>query len=890
MRRLITLTSFLSFCFLCYPQMLNNSFTDSIISRFSTQLEIFPQEKIHIQTDKSDYVSGESIWTRFFLTDAVLHKPTTASRYIYAELISPMDSVISRVKIRPVDSMYYGYIPIPDNLPEGDYTLRAYTHFMRSLNDSYFHKKTIRIGHPLSSSIKTDIQFIDDKEQKLKLKIKFIDLETNKQFQPDNFKIQFPNTPLKSVKVKDDGIAYISFDLSNSLKHNSVYFEVTKQKQTYTQYVQIPISGEDFDVSFFPEGGYMVAQSNCQIAFKALNANGLSEDVEGDLFDNEGEKITSLKSLHLGMGSFNFIPIDGKSYYAIIRNRSNISKRFELPPLPAKSHSLKVEWRKENLAVSVLQTKDGLNSQPLYLVIHSRGVIQYANLWDNRKEFIFIPSKQFPSGILQVLLIDSNMNILSERLTFCTNEDQAKVSFQSNKPNYTKREVVNGKIKITDAYNKPLQGTFSIAVTDDNDVSVDTCQNILSNLLLSSELKGYIESPAYYFRKEDRFTSTALDLLMLTQGWRRYNIPDVIKGKFQYPSSPIELGQQISGSVTSWVRDKPSENGLVGIFSPNNSYFNTSIIDDEGRFYFNGFEMSDSTQYIIRALSKKGDKYVKLKMDEEEFPKVGLPIPLHSIKKEEEKSFLDYIVKSDMKYTMENGIRSIFLSEAKVTALAKTRKDEFDSFFLKYADKTITITDTENQNILFVEDFFRLIPELQTRRVLYTAHGVTNKFINKFTFRGGFPIVVIDDTPMISDFDIDEINIFEVASIGFIRPPKSGSIIPDGGNGAVIITTKRGAPKEKKDMNIASISPLGYQQTVEFYSPKYETKEQKNDNTPDLRSTIYWKPDGKTSTNGEANIDFYTADSSEGSYSVAIEGISDEGKIFHTIEKISIKE
>lgn len=875
--------------------MLNNSFTDSIISRFSTQLEIFPQEKIHIQTDKSYYVSGENIWTRFFLTDAVLHKPTTASRYIYGELISPMDSVISRVKIRPVDSMYYGYIPIPDNLPEGDYTLRAYTHFMRSLDDSYFHKKTIRIGHPLSSSIKTDIQLIDDKEQKLKLKIKFIDLETNEQFQPDNFKIQFPNTPLKSVKVKDDGIAYISFDLSNNLKHNSVYFEVTKQKKTYTQYIQIPISGEDFDVSFFPEGGYMVAQSNCQIAFKALNANGLSEDVEGDLFDNEGEKITSLKSLHLGMGSFNFIPVDGKSYYAIIRNKSNISKRFELPPLPAKLHSLKVEWRKENLAVSVLQTKDGLNSQPLYLVIHSRGVIQYANLWDNRKEFIFIPSKQFPSGILQVLLIDSNMNILSERLTFCTNEDQAKVSFQSNKPNYTRREVVNGKIKITDAYNKPLQGTFSVAVTDDNDVSVDTCQNILSNLLLSSELKGHIESPAYYFRKDDRSTSTALDLLMLTQGWRRYNIPDVIKGKYQYPSSPIELGQQISGNVTSWVRDKPSENGLVGIFSPNNSYFNTSIIDDEGRFYFNGFEMSDSTQYIIRALSKKRDKYVKLKVDGEEFPKVGLPIPLHSIKKEEEKSFLDYIVKSDMKYTMENGIRSIFLSEVKVTAPAKTKKDEFDSFYIDYADKVINLTDTENHNILFVEDIPQLLTELQTVKVFENG-----KFSNRFAFRNRISVslnmprpyakIVIDDFPMADDYNIEDINIFEVASVGYIKPPRSGILIMDAYAGAVIITTKRGAAKEKKDMNIASIRPLGYQQTVEFYSPKYETKEQKNDNTPDLRSTIYWKPDGKISTNGEANIDFYTADSSEGSYSVAIEGISKEGKIFHTIEKILIKE
>lgn len=123
-----------------------------------------------------------------------------------------------------------------------------------------------------------------------------------------------------------------------------------------------------------------------------------------------------------------------------------------------------------------------------------------------------------------------------------------------------------------------------------------------------------------------------------------------------------------------------------------------------------------------------------------------------------------------------------------------------------------------------------------------------------------------------------------------MRAPRSSALIPGAGAGAILITTTRGGAKEKKDLNITSITPLGYQEPAEFYSPKYETKEQIDDQTPDLRTTIYWKPNGKTSDKGEAKIDFYTADSSEGSYSVVIEGISKEGKIFHTIDKILIKE
>lgn len=111
----------------------------SIGNLFLRQISVFPQEKIYIQTDKSAYVVGDTLWMRIHLVDALFLKQANASRYVYVELLNPLANVIERVMIRP-DSLgyFYGHIPVDEDLPEGDYSLRAYTRFMQNLGEDYF--------------------------------------------------------------------------------------------------------------------------------------------------------------------------------------------------------------------------------------------------------------------------------------------------------------------------------------------------------------------------------------------------------------------------------------------------------------------------------------------------------------------------------------------------------------------------------------------------------------------------------------------------------------------------------------------------------------------------------------------------------------------------------
>ena len=153
MKRSITLIiNLLCITLSVYGQYLSS---DTILSRIWLQTNVFPQEKIYLQTDKVDYVAGETIWLRAFLTDAATHIPSYRSRYVYVELVNPFNVVEQRVRLRQ-DSLniIHGHIALSSNLAGGDYSIRAYTHYMQSQGEDYFFRKPIRIISPYSKGLK----------------------------------------------------------------------------------------------------------------------------------------------------------------------------------------------------------------------------------------------------------------------------------------------------------------------------------------------------------------------------------------------------------------------------------------------------------------------------------------------------------------------------------------------------------------------------------------------------------------------------------------------------------------------------------------------------------------------------------------------------------------
>lgn len=881
---------------------------DSINNRLTQQLVLFPQEKIYIHTDKSQYISGEKIWFRIHLVDAIYHQKAIVSKYAYVELINPLDSIVCRVKTK-IDNngIHAGYMLLPEDIIAGEYTLQASTNYMNNLDKDYFFKKRIDINDPSRSSIQPQITFEHESENRVKAKISFYDTANDDLIIPENAKISLNGGIPNRLKFNDNKSAQSNFKLNKKNENSVVNIEFVKDKRLGKYYIPIPDSEKDFEVSFFPEGGYLIDGINSSIAFKAINKNGTSEYITGEVFDEENNFITDLKTLHAGMGVFTLTPLKNKNYYAICKNTHNIEKRIDLPSVIDNTYTLKAVWKEHNLLLSVNKPTAFSRTIPLNLLIHCRGQLLYFSEWDFSNEIMTLPQNMLSTGVLQILLLDNELNPLSERLVFCQNTNQTRTKFQTDQNNYKTRQKVSALMTVINSKNNPVSGNFSVSVTDNQDILPDTTNNILTSLLLTSDIKGFVENPSFYFNPNSRQANKALDILMMTQGWRRYDIPNSLKGKYQTPNILFGEDGQIKGYVKGYWRGKPVGNSNVSIVSFDPLYMNMTTTDTDGLFNFGDIEYPDSTRFVIQALNQKGKDGVGLEVNEEIYSATGKHLPFINYYKTKSTNnkIEDYIKKADLKYTYENGNRMIYLDEVKVTGF--TNKKENESFYSRFSSQTIPLEEIEKAHD--VESILRMkVPGIRITEIYETDERDSDRGITQdkapvrahraVILRGGAsysygyqPATIILDNMIMQDFYLDDLNINDIEQIDIIKGAQSVALGSQGFGGAIAITTKKGTNRTVsiKKSNIKTIYPLGFQKPVEFYSPKYETREQLNDKTPDLRTTIFWKPDIIVSQEGKASFDFYTADSKDTEYSVIIEGITDDGEIIYARETISIE-
>ena len=857
---------------------------DSLIARIIEQIVLFPQEKIHLQTDKPVYISGETIWLRAHVANAVLHTPVT-NQYVYAEMINPLDSVVERVKIRATGGAFSGYIELDQALPEGDYTLCAYTENMLNPGADYLFRKKIRVVGPFSATVNTKVTFRFDKGDRMKAEVIFRDIKTGKKVIPDKINMRINTQPLIAVESDADTVFRFSFRLPAESDRRILSVETAKSKA----FIPVPYPHGDYDVSFFPEGGNLPSGTMCAIAFKALTAEGMPETVKGEILDSAGNIYARLQTTHDGMGKFYLEADEDVKYYALCTNEQGLEKRFELPPAHRDAFSLKAETSGDSVFISVMHSGDMSDLRELFLVLHTRGIVHYAEPWDDAYGKIYFDRKSFPSGILQAILFDEEMNPLSERLVFCLSKDQAMAEFNTDRQDYEKRQQVNANLHITGPDGLPREGNFSVSVTDDNDIKQDSSLSILTSILLTSDLKGNISNPAFYFDERNPLAKYALDLLMMTNGWRRYDIPEVAAGKFRKMAFTPKLGMEISGRVRTLISGRPVEKATVAAFSWESGYYEETLTDSVGRFAFRGIEFPDSTGFVIQALNKSGKPGVELVIDNDLFPRaVKLPLSatpgIEAVDDKEQIS--DYVTKADTKYTMENGMRTIYIEEVVITARAPEKKDYSFSYYMpRVTQSSLNVMDYEQIEELHPALTSELIYHIPFTRV---EGGKVIIERMKYGINGFNPAVLVLDDMIIHDYDIDMIDPYSIERIAVLKGGQATLLGGAGASGAIVITTRKGAGiyKDVPKFNIRSITPMGFQKPAEFYAPRYDTRESRESGPPDLRTTIYWNPNVSVTTDGKAVFDFFTADVPS-DYTVLIEGITTDGLIINGRNRIS---
>ena len=609
-----------------------------------------------------------------------------------------------------------------------------------------------------------------------------------------------------------------------------------------------------------------------------------------EIVDNNGNFITSVQTVHFGMGVFSLVPESGKKYFLKCRNRNGVEQQFDLPQTMAHAFALTATQINNCVSVSVRQSSRSPDI-PLYLLAHCRGRVVYFAAWDKARKSAVIPEETLPAGVIQWVLFDEAMNPLSERLVFNKDHDPAKVEFHTDRATYSTREQVISTLSIVDADGNPLSGHLSVAVTDDMDLAVDSTTTISSTLLLSSELRGYIENSAFYLQDNDR-SAFALDLLMMTHGWRRYDVAEAISGNPANPQISFQQSQAISGRVQSELLSRPVAGSEI-IIQSKAGYFGITSTDENGAFRVDDLEYPDSTSFFVQARNRRGNSNVELVMNREIFPGL-IHAPQSDLTEsmglqEEAKSESEpdaFLRKAELHALYDEDIRMMYIPEVVISAQRKERKEEprLQYWINEGSDRTIRREDFEKTNPTLVTDLLLRVP------------GVNVFSDGKISIRGGgLPLVIINgitcewnDSTLFSPFEW--VDVQDVESIDVFTGGSAAVFGSRGQFGAISITTRSGGVDFSKTTapNHTVYTPLGYQTPVEFYSPKYETLEAKVLNIPDFRTTLFWKPDIVISVDEESGFEFYTSDF-QTTYTVVIEGVTTDGRTFRQVEKIEVK-
>ena len=847
---------------------------DTIIANFSL-MERIPKEKLYLHLDKPFYGAGEKIWFKGYLVNAITHQDNAQSNFIITELINRSDSIVERKKIRRDSLGFHNAFTLPATLPAGDYYLRGYSNWMLNEDPDFFFSRNIKIGNSIDNTIVSSIEYQQEDDTHYTAKIKFT---SNVQAVFENTTIKYlylENGKIKNKgKKKTDENGWISISLPDlkSPAARRIEVEFDDPQYIYKRTFHLPVFTNDFDVKFFPEGGALINIPHQNVAFKAQGADGFSKEIEGFLFNSKGDTLTNFRSEHNGMGIFTMNPVNNETYYVTVRTNDSITKRFDLPAIEPKGISIAMSHYKQEIRYEIQKTEATEWPQKLFLLAHTRGKLAILQPINPKRTFGKMNDSLFTEGITHFMLIDEQGNALSERLIFVPDHKPNQWQITADQPTYGKREKVSLQIAAKDNEGNPVEGTFSVSITDRKSIQPDSlADNILSNLLLTSDLKGYVEDPAFYFLNQDARTLRSIDYLMMTHGWRRHKMENVLRTPSLNFTNYIEKGQTISGRIMGFFGANVKK-GPICVLAPKYNIIATTETDEKGQFIVNT-SFRDSTTFLVQARTKKGFAGVDILMDPPQYPVATHKAPYFN----GATTFMeDYLMNTRDQYYMEGGMRVYNLKEVTVTA-----KRERPSSKSIYTGGINTYTVEEDRLQGYGQTAFDAASRLP-------SVTITNGSEIHIRNNSEPAIIVIDDIVYEDASDIlKDIQVSDMSSISLLRGADAVILGPRASGGAVVITLKdpRNLPA-RPAQGIITYTPLGYSESVEFYHPTYDTPEKKNAQRSDFRSTVYWNPELRLDAEGKATIEYYTPDSTAPE-DIIIEGVDKNGKVCRILQTIN---
>ncbi len=878
---------------------------NTIVDRSQKLIEEYPSEKVYLHFDKPYYALGDTIWFKGYVATGQ-DLPSDLSKVLYVDVISESDSLIRSMKLPVVNTSAYGSLTLdPSIYKSGNYRIRAYTYWMLNFSEEYFFTKNVKVGNAINRNIITHVSLNGqnpDSSPVITAKIAYKDPDgnpfANKRISW-NLISKFETLARGRETTNAEGIVTLKLSANQKAALDTGVLVTVLEAETgkmITSQFPLKNSFSGADIQFFPEGGDLIENVSSKVAFKAIQEKGLGLNVKGEIVDNTGKVVSSIQSQHQGMGVFTLLPESGRSYKANLTFSNGIKKTVALPEVKKTGISISViNTTPSNIILQLSSNQAFFNQnhdKNFYLVARSKGVICFAAQTNLATINIgaSLPKNKFPTGIVQITLFTNKGEPLTERLVFVYHTGVSSLTVNTDKKVYGSRQAVKMNINAK-TKNVPVEGNYSLSVINESKVphSDDEETTILSSFLLSSELKGYIEKPNYYFNQMNDKKLADLDVLMLTQGYRKFSYEDIIKGREPVISVLPEQGIEFSGTLRT-SNGMPVSKGSLKLVVPESRFYAETTTNLKGEFKFEKVMITDSAEATISARSSTAARNMMIMLDGTAFPTTGKNVNAPETELNIDSVLATYLDNSKRQYFLATQM----LQEVVVKAAPIKKASHMDH-------PALSGLGTQPDHLIDGERFKGctiLLTCLQT-----AATGLTfndNNFYVTRVYNSGLRVPVqifFNGMPVDANYlnninpaDVDNIEIFLKDELGMVNRMYNS-------NGVLVINSKatpKGTPVSAEDLkklfpqnNVLTFNPHGYIKKREFYSPKYLSPESRTTGS-DLRSTVYWNPRIFTDKAGNMEVEFYNGDN-KGTYKAIVEGTDIDGNLSRFIYRYKVE-
>lgn len=690
------------------------------------------------------------------------------------------------------------------------------------------------------------------------------------------------------------------YQLSNSdqLERSISTYELSPSMETRPEETK-----EKLSLRFFPEGGQLVEGLTSQVAFKAESKSEGEINLSGTLYTQEGQEITSFETLHDGMGCFEYTP-SAKPAIAKV-NYHGKDYKFSLPKALPNGYVLKINNNAGAISVEVA-CNASTPQDTLAVFVNHQGrpyAYQLISCQVNKPQSFTLLSRKLPPGVLQISLINRAGNTISERFVFSSPRAPLQISPNGLKTIYAPYAPIRCELQVNNALGEPIPSKLSVSIRDAlrSDYSAYD-NNLFTDLLLTSDLKGYIHQPGYYFTEASPRKQKELDILLLVHGWRKYDMSQLIGTTpfvaNQAPESQLVLYGQVKSTI---LKNKLKNIDLsVMVKKDANIITGQTVTDENGYFSIPMEDFEGELEAIIqtRRAGKERNKDASIFIDRHFSPAVRaygyseLHPKWNSIDRWQQQAekfdslYMDSVRRADGLYLLDEvEIKSKRRSKS-TNMTTKINEQSIDAYYdirqsvdklrdngkvvttipelmeklspLFYWDRTNDTYTYRQKPICYIMEN-RILSETEVKMMLTEVDGLASIIIGKGS--GGISDEIIQNTKLSNSNDVN-ISELDKYSIFYLIPLPRHNVLNK---------------HETAALGTRQTMIQGYTPALEYYSPAYPDKELYKDQV-DKRRTLYWNPSVQTDNNGKVVIECYNNQYST-PLIIQAEILSNDGKI-----------